>query len=123
MRLNKIICLNPNLYFKNLRLTFSTERVIGKPYATLGYIFLTKKMALQRIKLNSINKLVKITYLRSSLRPLHALAEMPKSPLVKSILHPLVGNLQLPMANNITLASKVNFRFLLSFFVIFVFHT
>ncbi|XP_063971828.1 uncharacterized protein LOC135159749 [Diachasmimorpha longicaudata] len=81
---------------------------VKNPYTLLTYSMMTKPLP-GNVGVDDVQKLMTVTYLRSSMRMVQALQYLPTSPLLKQILKPNVLGYQLPAVGNLdsyTLTTK-----------------
>ena len=91
-----------------VKITLSADRY-SEEEILLIYTVLTKRVSSPNIGINRLHKLTKISYIRSSVRAIEAIYELPISPLFEFILHPKIENFRLPPANDLSypLVTKV----------------
>ncbi|XP_011308436.1 uncharacterized ATP-dependent helicase C29A10.10c-like [Fopius arisanus] len=72
---------------------------VKNPHTLLTYSVMTKPLP-NNVEVDNVQKLMTVSYLRSSMRMIQALQYLPASPLLKQILQPTVAEYQLPNVGN-----------------------
>ncbi|XP_015121926.1 probable helicase senataxin [Diachasma alloeum] len=72
---------------------------VQNPHTLLTYSMMTKPLPVN-VGVDDVQKLMTVSYLRSSMRMIQALQYLPTSPLLKQILQPTVDQYQLPTVEN-----------------------